>query len=337
MAGYKPTINYESEEIFTTVEENPSFPEGIKAMYQYIARNLRYPEPARRANVQGKVFVKFIVRKDGSVSDLQILKGIGFGCDEETVRVLGSMPKWTPGKQNGKPVSVYFTMPVNFVLEEDKTTLTKGNFPWEKLIVVEKGEIRTFTDKESINKETERLKPLLQSGSVKEEISINTIEKSMTIKILDKQKNVNQASENVIDADPLFVLDGKVISQAEMSGIKPNDIATMDVLKNTSATAIYGEKGKNGVVVITTKNAVQAKEESNFTIKGKQLYTIKIGNKRQIIDAKTANDYSTDRIMQVNVIKVGEIKTRKTSLNEYEQKVLNEGYDGWVDIWIREQ
>lgn len=337
VAGYKPTINYESEEIFTTVEENPSFPEGIKAMYQYIARNLRYPEPARRANVQGKVFVKFIVRKDGSVSDLQILKGIGFGCDEETVRVLGSMPKWTPGKQNGKPVSVYFTMPVNFVLEEDKTTLTKGNFPWEKLIVVEKGEIRTFTDKESINKETERLKPLLQSGSVKEEISINTIEKSMTIKILDKQKNVNQASENVIDADPLFVLDGKVISQAEMSGIKPNDIATMDVLKNTSATAIYGEKGKNGVVVITTKNAVQAKEESNFTIKGKQLYTIKIGNKRQIIDAKTANDYSTDRIMQVNVIKVGEIKTRKTSLNEYEQKVLNEGYDGWVDIWIREQ
>lgn len=337
VAGYKPTINYESEEIFTTVEENPSFPEGIKAMYQYIARNLRYPEPARRANVQGKVFVKFIVRKDGSVSDLQILKGIGFGCDEETVRVLGSMPKWTPGKQNGKPVSVYFTMPVNFVLEEDKTTLTKGNFPWEKLIVVEKGEIRTFTDKESINKETERLKPLLQSGSVKEEISINTIEKSMTIKILDKQKNVNQASENVIDAEPLFVLDGKVISQAEMSGIKPNDIATMDVLKNTSATAIYGEKGKNGVVVITTKNAVQAKEESNFTIKGKQLYTIKIGNKRQIIDAKTANDYSTDRIMQVNVIKVGEIKTRKTSLNEYEQKVLNEGYDGWVDIWIREQ
>jgi len=337
VAGYKPTINYESEEIFTTVEENPSFPEGIKAMYQYIARNLRYPEPARRANVQGKVFVKFIVRKDGSVSDLQILKGIGFGCDEETVRVLGSMPKWTPGKQNGKPVSVYFTMPVNFVLEEDKTTLTKGNFPWEKLIVVEKGEIRTFTDKEPINKETERLKPLLQSGSVKEEISINTIEKSMTIKILDKQKNVNQASENVIDAEPLFVLDGKVISQAEMSGIKPNDIATMDVLKNTSATAIYGEKGKNGVVVITTKNAVQAKEESNFTIKGKQLYTIKIGNKRQIIDAKTANDYSTDRIMQVNVIKVGEIKTRKTSLNEYEQKVLNEGYDGWVDIWIREQ
>ncbi len=337
VAGLKPTVNYESEEIFTVVEENPSFPDGIKNMYQYIARNLRYPEPARRANVQGKVFIKFIVRKDGSVSDLQILKGIGFGCDEETVRVLGSMPKWNPGKQNGKPVSVYFTMPVSFVLEENKTSTTKADFPWEKLIVVEKGEIRTFTDKEAINKETERLKPLLQSGSIKEEISINTIEKSMTIRILDKQKNTNQASENIIDGDPLFVVDGKVISQAEMSGIKPNDIVTMDVLKNASATAIYGEKGKNGVVIITTKKAVQAKDESNYTIKGKQLYTIKIGNKRQIIDAKTANDYSTDRIMQVNVVKVGEIKSRKTGLNEYEQKVLNEGYDGWVDIWVREQ
>ncbi|WP_188769015.1 M56 family metallopeptidase [Emticicia aquatilis] len=338
VAGYKPTINFESEEIFTTVEENPSFEGGVKKMYEFIGRNLRYPEPARRANVQGKVFVKFIVRKDGTVSDLQVLKGVGFGCDEETVRVIGSMPKWNPGKQNGKPVSVYFTMPVNFVLEDYKTTNTaKGEFPWEKLIVVEKGEIRTFTDKESINKETERLKPLLQSGSIKEEISINTIEKSMTIRILDKPKNINQASENVIDGDPLFVVDGKVITQAEMSGIKPNDIATMDVLKNASATAIYGEKGKNGVVVITTKKAAQAKEESNFTIKGKQLYTLKIGNKRQIIDAKTANNYSSDRIMQVNVVKVGDIKTRKTGLNEYEERVLKEGYDGWVDIWVREQ
>jgi TonB family protein len=339
VAGLKPTINYENEEIFTTVEENPSFPYGIKNMYQYIGRNLRYPEAARRANVQGKVFVKFIVRKDGSVSDLKVLKGIGFGCDEETVRVLGSMPKWNPGKQNGKPVSVYFTMPVNFVLEEDKKALTKGEFPWEKLIVVEKGEIKTFTDKEAINRETERLKPLLQSGSIKEEISVNTIEKSMTIRILDKPKGFEIRSNilNQPDIDPLFVIDGKVTPKDEMSSIKPEDILTMEFLKNASATAIYGEKDKNGVVVITTTKLAQAKEESNFVIKGKQLYTIKIGNKRQIIDAKNANDYSTERIMQVNVVKVGDIKTRKTGLNEYEEKVLKEGFDGWVDIWVREQ
>lgn len=278
--------------------------------------------------------MKFIVRKDGSVSDLKVLKGIGFGCDEETVRVLGSMPKWNPGKQNGKPVSVYFTIPVNFVLEEDKKALTKGEFPWEKLIVVEKGEIKTFTDKEAINRETERLKPLLQSGSIKEEISVNTIEKSMTIRILDKPKGFEIRSNilNQPDIDPLFVIDGKVTPKDEMSSIKPEDILTMEFLKNASATAIYGEKGKNGVVVITTTKLAQAKEESNFVIKGKQLYKIKIGNKRQIIDAKNANDYSTERIMQVNVVKVGDIKTRKTGLNEYEEKVLKEGFHGWVDI-----
>lgn len=266
VAGYKPTINYESEEIFTTVEEQPSFPDGIKNMYQYIARNLRYPEPARRASVQGKVFVKFIVRKDGSVSDLQILKGIGFGCDEETVRVLGSMPKWTPGKQNGKPVSVYFTMPVSFVLEGEKTNISKADFPWEKLIVIENGEIKTFTDKEEIRKENERLKPLLQSGSIKEEISVNTIEKSMTIRLLDKPKTsdtgvniFSQPKVNFIDGEPLFVIDGKIAVKDEMSSIKPDDVAAVDVLRNASATAIYGEKGKNGVVLITTKKTAQAK------------------------------------------------------------------------------
>jgi TonB-dependent SusC/RagA subfamily outer membrane receptor len=184
----------------------------------------------------------------------------------------------------------------------------------------------------------------LQSGSIKEEISVNTIEKSMTIRILDKPKtsergvNVfSQPNVDIVNGEPLFVIDGKVVADDGISNLKPDDIATMEVLKNASGTAIYGEKGKNGVVVITTKKVAQAKEESNFVIKGKQLYTIKIGNKRQIIDAKTANDYSTDRIMQVNVVKVGEIKSRKTGLNEYEEKVLKDAYDGWVDIWVREQ
>jgi len=154
-------------------------------------------------------------------------------------------------------------MPVNFVLEEDKTALTKGEFPCEKLIVVEKGEIKTFTDKEAINRETERLKPLLQSGSIKEEISVNTIEKSMTIRILDKPKGFDIRSNilNQKDIGPLFIIDGKVTPEDEMSSLKPEDIAIVDVLKNASSKAIYGEKDKNGVIVITTKKVAQAKEE----------------------------------------------------------------------------
>jgi len=105
------------DEIFTTVEQNPEFPGGIKEMYSFIGKNLKYPSAAQRANVSGKVFAKFVVEKDGSLGDVQILKGIGFGCDEEAQRVLKSMPKWNPGKQNGRSVRVFFTMPISFVLE----------------------------------------------------------------------------------------------------------------------------------------------------------------------------------------------------------------------------
>lgn len=105
------------EEIFTTVEQNPEFPGGQAAMYRYIGDNMKYPSAAQRANVSGKVFVKFVVERDGSIGDIQVLKGIGFGCDEEATRVIKSMPKWSPGRQNGRNVRVYFTMPISFRLE----------------------------------------------------------------------------------------------------------------------------------------------------------------------------------------------------------------------------
>lgn len=105
------------EEIFTTVEQNPEFPGGIKELYKYINSNIKYPSAAQRANISGKVFVKFVVEKDGSVGEVQILKGIGFGCDEESSRVIKSLPKFSPGKQNGRNVRVWYTLPVSYVLE----------------------------------------------------------------------------------------------------------------------------------------------------------------------------------------------------------------------------
>lgn len=105
------------EEIFTTVEQNPEFPGGIKELYKYINSNIKYPSAAQRANISGKVFVKFVVEKDGSVGEVQILKGIGFGCDEESGRVIKSLPKFSPGKQNGRNVRVWYTLPVSYVLE----------------------------------------------------------------------------------------------------------------------------------------------------------------------------------------------------------------------------
>lgn len=108
----------ESNLPFTSVEENPSFMGGVKEMYKFLSQNLKYPSAAQRANIQGKVFLKFIVEKDGSITGVESMKGIGFGCDEEAIRVVKLMPKWIAGRQNGRNVRVIFTIPVFFKLDD---------------------------------------------------------------------------------------------------------------------------------------------------------------------------------------------------------------------------
>lgn len=105
------------EKIFTAVEQNPEFPGGPAEMYKYLAKNIRYPGAASRANIQGRVFLQFVVNTDGSITDVSVVKGVGFGCDEEAMRVVKGMPKWKPGRQSGRAVRVKYTLPVNFQLE----------------------------------------------------------------------------------------------------------------------------------------------------------------------------------------------------------------------------
>lgn len=108
----------EEEEIFRGVEQNPEFPGGEKAMYAFLSKHIQFPSQAQRANQTGRVTLQFVVEKDGSIGNIRVLKGIGFGCDEEAIRVVKSMPKWNPGRQNGRAVRVYFNLPVHFKLSE---------------------------------------------------------------------------------------------------------------------------------------------------------------------------------------------------------------------------
>lgn len=85
-------------------------------MMNFIKNNLKYPQQARETGTQGKVFVSFVVEKDGSLTDVKVLRDIGSGCGEEAVRVVKSMPKWQPAKQRGKPVRMQFNLPVAFTL-----------------------------------------------------------------------------------------------------------------------------------------------------------------------------------------------------------------------------
>ena len=105
------------QEVFTIVEQMPSFPGGDEKMYKYLGNNIKYPQVARETGIQGRVFVNFVVEPDGSVSNVKVLRGIGGGCDEEAMRVVKAMPKWTPGKQRGKAVRVSYTLPVVFKLQ----------------------------------------------------------------------------------------------------------------------------------------------------------------------------------------------------------------------------
>lgn len=100
------------------VEVYPEFPGGMAAWAKFIQRNLRYPYMAQDANVQGKVYLSFVVEKDGSITDVSVLKGIGAGCDEEAMRVIKKSPKWKAGQQNNQTVRVRYTMPISYTLTQ---------------------------------------------------------------------------------------------------------------------------------------------------------------------------------------------------------------------------
>ena len=107
-----------NDSIYQIVDEMPQFPGGEAAMMKFVANNVKYPQEAKDKEIDGRVFVSFVVEKDGSVSNVKVMRGIGGGCDEEAVRVISAMPKWKPGIKDGKPVRVSYMMPLNFKLTE---------------------------------------------------------------------------------------------------------------------------------------------------------------------------------------------------------------------------
>lgn len=102
------------DDIFQIVEEVPTFPFGDVS--KWIAKNVKYPQIAAENNIHGKVFMNFVIEKDGSITDVKVLRGVDPTLDKEAIRVIKSMPKWKPGKQRGKPVRVSFNLPITFTL-----------------------------------------------------------------------------------------------------------------------------------------------------------------------------------------------------------------------------
>lgn len=107
----------EAAEVFFIVEDMPEFPGGENALRAYLGNSIKYPVIAQENGIQGKVYVTFVVGKDGSVSNATIARGVDPSLDKEALRVVNSLPKWKPGKQRGKPVNVSYTVPINFQLQ----------------------------------------------------------------------------------------------------------------------------------------------------------------------------------------------------------------------------
>lgn len=108
----------EQIDVFTVVEDPPSFPGGQDKMMEFIGKKLKYPKKARKKGIQGRVVISFVIDEQGKVTDTKVVKGIGHGCDEEALRVVKKMPRWKPGSQSGQNVKVRYVLPIRFVLGE---------------------------------------------------------------------------------------------------------------------------------------------------------------------------------------------------------------------------
>ena len=104
------------EKIYMVVENPPEFPGGDAGLIKYLQKNIKYPEEAEKNNIQGRVYVQFVIDKEGNVRDVKIIRGAWEELNEEALRVVSQMPQWKPGRQNGRRVSVMFNLPINFSL-----------------------------------------------------------------------------------------------------------------------------------------------------------------------------------------------------------------------------
>jgi TonB family protein len=128
MSSYAENIK-SADDVYMVVEQAASPVGGFSSFMQYLRTNLNYPEAARNANIQGKVFIQFVVQADGSITDTEILKGIGGGCDEEALRVVAASPKWNPGKQKGVAIKQRMSVPIAFNLGNEQGSAKTTNTP----------------------------------------------------------------------------------------------------------------------------------------------------------------------------------------------------------------
>lgn len=217
----RPFINPDG--IYDMVEQMPSPKGGLSEFNRYLSKNLKYPQQAREKQIQGTVFLSFVVDEEGKVTQASVLRGIGGGADEETLRVLNESPAWNPGIQDGEPVAVKMLIPFRFKLAGTDSP-GKINFPDAPNLLGE-------TVIVGYGSQTKKKRPLSET-----------------------HPNIKIGPVSSDKPEPMYIINGE---EHDLDQIDPEDIKNINVLKGKSATDKYGEKGKNGVIEVNLKEGIK--------------------------------------------------------------------------------
>lgn len=235
---------------FTVVEELPEFPGGKAALGQYLSKNVRYPPEAQRNNTDGTVLVQFTIGTNGSIYGIRVKKGIGDGCDEEAVRIVGKMPAWKPGTQNGQPVAVQYVLPIQFMLDgkPEKRTGLLLNDPTMPTNITLRNSLSSDPDAQPLfivdgkKLKSESLNSTVQPNDIE---SINILKgesatvygeegKNGVVQITTRHQSmgdkIRQAGRVDYDGKPsTYMLDDKIITREQFQKLDPTTIQDLSV------------------------------------------------------------------------------------------------------------
>ena len=254
----------------SALDQMPEFPGGMEALNTYLRNNIRYPQEAQKAGIQGRVIIQFIVSKDGSITDAEVVESVDPQLDAEGLRLIKNMPRWKPGMRKGQAIRVKQTLPIRFAFTKtsDKPENSNSIFLKNGSYNSSLKDVILLVNGQEVSPEIFRaIDPQrIQSVTVlKDQASLAkyTTDKSKTGIIQVKLKKEEQASDINIptirfDSQPskaLVIIDGKAADATAVQALSPSQIKSIKVLKGQQAVDLFGEAAKNGAICVSTRSA----------------------------------------------------------------------------------
>ena len=254
----------------SALDQMPEFPGGMEALNTYLRNNIRYPQEAQKAGIQGRVIIQFIVSKDGSITDAEVVESVDPQLDAEALRLIKNMPRWKPGMRKGQAIKVKQTLPIRFAFTKtsDKPENSNSIFLKSGSYNSSLKDVILLVNEQEVSPEIFRaIDPQrIQSVTVlKDQASLAkyTTDKSKTGIIQVKLKKEDQASDINIPtirfdsqtSKSLVIIDGKAADATAVQALSPSQIKSIKVLKGQQAVDLFGEAAKNGAICVSTRSA----------------------------------------------------------------------------------